>query len=63
MYYGGFSYIEAYNIPVWQRFWFVKRISKEIEKANGGNKAESSQARAWSGKHRSQAPMRQRRFT
>ena len=59
----GFSYIEAYNIPVWQRVWFVKRISTEIEKAQGSNKAESPDARAMTGKHRQMAPMRQRRFT
>ena len=32
MYYQGFSYQDAYRLPVWQRIWFIERINKEIEK-------------------------------
>ena len=31
-YYGGWSFIEAYNLPVGLRFWFVKRLSDQLEK-------------------------------
>jgi hypothetical protein len=26
-----FTYYAAYNIPVWQRSWFIKRLQKEIK--------------------------------
>jgi hypothetical protein len=26
-----FTYYAAYNIPVWQRNWFIKRLQKEIK--------------------------------
>ncbi len=31
-YYGGWSFIEAYNLPVGLRIWFVKRLSDQLEK-------------------------------
>lgn len=31
-YYGGWSFIEAYNLPVGLRGWFVKRLSDQLEK-------------------------------
>tara|TARA_Y100001938_G_C7819553_1_gene295919 strand:- start:321 stop:506 length:186 start_codon:yes stop_codon:yes gene_type:complete len=31
-YYGGWSFIEAYNLPVGLRTWFVKRLSDQMEK-------------------------------
>ena len=31
-YYGGWSFIEAYNLPVGLRLWFVKRLSDQLEK-------------------------------
>jgi hypothetical protein len=31
MYYGGFSYKEAYHLPVSYKRWFIERISKEIK--------------------------------
>tara|TARA_B100000900_G_scaffold398314_1_gene399559 strand:- start:589 stop:759 length:171 start_codon:yes stop_codon:yes gene_type:complete len=31
-YYGGWSFIEAYNLPVGLRLWFVKRLSDQMEK-------------------------------
>ena len=36
MYYGGFSYTEAYNLPVKYKVWFVNRIAKEINRSNSG---------------------------
>ena len=55
MYYMGFSYIECYNIAVWQRIWFIKRINEEIKKANGQSRAatdNSAEARAMLGRQR-----------
>jgi len=64
MYYLGMTYTEAYNIPIWQRFWFIERINKEISKSNGESKAhQDPQERAMTGKGRQQVPGRLRRFT
>ena len=66
MYYMGFSYIEVYNIPIWQRIWFIQRLNKELKKANSDSKAahaNSPDARALAGKHRAQVPAKLRRFT
>ena len=71
MYYGGFLYGEAYNLPVTYRRWFIERIGKEFEKAKEkGGDAPSRAAhhnthdvRALQGKARSQVPSRMRRFT
>ena len=30
-YHGGWSFIEAYNLPVGLRLWFVKRLVKQFE--------------------------------
>ncbi len=46
MYYMGFTYDEAYNIPVWQRIWFLKRLNKEIKRANEANKGNGAATRA-----------------
>jgi hypothetical protein len=42
-YSGGWSFVEAYNLPVGLRMWFVKRLMKQlkdekeaIERANSG---------------------------
>ncbi len=68
MYYMGFSWIEAYNIPIWQRFWFLKRLNEEIKnsaKDNGTRAAHQNDAetRALMGRHRAQVPSKLRRFT
>jgi hypothetical protein len=73
MYYMGFTYIEAYNIPVWQRVWFLKRLNKEIKRsndANNGNGAAThaahqndAQSREMMARQRSQVPANLRRFT
>jgi hypothetical protein len=31
-YYGGWSFIESYNLPVALRAWFVDRLTKQLEK-------------------------------
>jgi len=31
-YHGGWSFIEAYNLPIQIRLWFVQRLAKEFEK-------------------------------
>jgi hypothetical protein len=31
-YYGGWSFIEYYNLPVGLRNWFVKRLAEQKEK-------------------------------
>jgi len=66
----GFSYVEAYNIPVWQRIWFIDRLNKEIKQSNeaqsGGSRAQHAntpEARAMMGRARSQVPAKLRRFT
>ena len=63
----GFSYIEVYNIPIWQRTWFIKRINEELKKSSdSGNRAahtNSPDARAMMGRARSQVPAKLRRFT
>lgn len=40
-YYGGWSFIEAYNLPVKIRRWFLERLSKQIEKENEATKSAS----------------------
>ena len=67
MYYMGFSYLEVYNIPIWQRTLFIKRINDELKKSGeNGNRAahsNSPDARAMMGRARSQVPAKLRRFT
>ena len=33
-YHGGWSFTEAYNLPVGLRTWFVNRLVQQIEKEN-----------------------------
>tara|TARA_R100000664_G_C2686216_1_gene92161 strand:+ start:350 stop:505 length:156 start_codon:yes stop_codon:yes gene_type:complete len=33
-YYGGWSFIEAYNLPIGLRKWFLKKLIDQIEKEN-----------------------------
>ena len=33
-YYGGWSFIEAYNLPVGLRTWFLEKLKDQIEKEN-----------------------------
>ncbi len=62
----GFSYIECYNIPVWQRIWFIRRINEEIKKSQGQSKdayQNSPDNRALQGRTRHQVPAKLRRFS
>jgi hypothetical protein len=69
MYYGGFLYTEAYNLPVAYRKWFVERIGKEISKKGSENPPtralhqDTPEARALLGRTRDQSPSRLRRFS
>ena len=71
MYYMGFTYSEAYSLPIWQRHWFLERMQKEIKQANEGQNEAGSRAahhndpttRALMGRQRQQSPSRLRRFT
>jgi hypothetical protein len=65
MYYMGFSWVECYNIPIWQRIWFIERLNKEIQKANGSRAAHdnSRDMRSLQGRHRNDPPAKLRRFT
>jgi hypothetical protein len=64
MYYQGFSYRDAYMLPVWQRIWFIERINKEIKASQGQSRAaQSPDQRALQGRHRTTTPANQRRFT
>jgi hypothetical protein len=66
MYYVGFTYSDAYNLPIWKRKWFLERTVKEFKDSNNApNKAahnNSPDQRALMGL-RPDAPARLRRFT
>jgi hypothetical protein len=69
MYYGGFLYGEAYNLPVSYRRWFIERLSKELNKEGSENAPTKAMhqntpdVRALQGMARAQVPSRLRRFT
>ena len=71
MYYVGFTYSEGYNLPIWQRIWFIERTNKEIKDSQkeGGDAqtraahANSPDARSMMNRARSQVPANLRRFT
>ena len=33
-YHGGWSFVEAYNLPIRIRHWFLARLSQQMEKEN-----------------------------
>lgn len=71
MYYMGFSYTEAMNLPVEYKHWFLERVVKEINKSSEGGEGTQSRAphnntpdmRALQNKSNPYAPARNRRFT
>ena len=67
MYYMGFTYTEAYGLPLFQRMWFIQRLNKEITKSDNqesrAHHNNSPEQRMLSGKQRTQSPARLRRFT
>ena len=70
MYYVGFTFDEAYRLPIWQRRWFIERTSEEFkrsaDKGDGSSRAahaNSEDQRAMLGRARSNPPARLRRFS
>ena len=66
----GFTYTEAYSLPVWQRVWFIKRTGKEIKRSKESGSPQTRAAdyntpdmRAMQGMTRTNAPSKLRRFT
>jgi len=63
----GFTYVEAYNIPIWVRIWMITRLNKELKRAgDAGSRAahqNDPETRALMSRHRSQVPSKLRRFT
>jgi len=53
MYYGGFSWKEAYNLPVPYKQWFIDRISKEIKGPEDPNDPNSNNGRSRGHQHNS----------
>ena len=66
MYYIGFTYNDAYTLPIWKRQWFIERLIKEFKQSSDApTKAahhNSPEERAFRGL-RPDAPPRLRRFT
>jgi hypothetical protein len=48
-YHGGWSFIEAYNLPVKVRAWFVQRLTKQFEKEKQQLDKAQSQSKSKSG--------------
>lgn len=69
MYYGGFTFREAYNVPVVYKRWFIDRIVKELNRGadDGQNQSRalhqnSPDVRAMQNRSRTHVPSRLRRF-
>lgn len=69
MYYMGFTYQDAYTLPIWKRHWFIERTIKEIKgdedsdpSPTKGAHQNSPEQRAFMGL-RPDAPARLRRFS
>lgn len=70
MYYMGMSYLEAYNIPVQYRIWFIHRIQRELKRTNDAGEGNSRalqhntpDVRAMQGRMRDTVPAKLRRFS
>ena len=69
MYYMGFTYKDAYNLPIWKRRWFFERTIKELKSGTEENPAPTKAAHANPPEQRAlmglrpDAPARLRRFT
>jgi len=44
-YHGGWSFIEAYNLPIKIRRWFLQRLSDQMQKENDQMKKSSKAKR------------------
>ena len=70
MYYGGFTFTEAWNLPVAYRQWFLNRITREINGKSGegngssrGVQHNTQDVRSLQGMTRTQQPARLTRFS
>jgi len=70
MYYMGFTYREAYLLPVWQRMWFIKRIQGELNRTTADGNTNSrgiaenrADLRSTRDFNRSRPPAKLRRFS
>lgn len=70
MYYVGFSRKDAYELPIWERLWYLDRLGKELKKSNeqGSNASKAAQnntpdQRFMKGNNRLNVPAKLRRFT
>lgn len=63
MYYIGFSYRDAYRLPIYQRRWFIERVVQEIKNTNSSKGHKSAEENALTGKMRTQSPANLRRFS
>ena len=45
-YYGGWSFFEAYNLPVKLRRWFLKKLADQIKKENEQQKMAQQKAKS-----------------
>ena len=44
-YYGGWSFMEAYNLPVALRTWFMQRLAKQLKEEADANKKAMANAK------------------
>jgi hypothetical protein len=44
IYHLGFTYQDAYKLPVWQRFWFINRLKEEFKQAKENKTSANSRA-------------------
>lgn len=44
-YHGGWSFMEAYNLPVSLRTWFLERLSQQLQDESNANKKAMSRAK------------------
>ncbi len=69
MYYAGFTYTEAQNLPIPIRIWFIKRTIKELNRGSeddtgaSSNRRASTEERALMNMQRSHVPARLSRAT
>ena len=45
-YHGGWSFLEAYNLPIKLRTWFLERLDEQFKKEKAANDAAASKAKS-----------------
>jgi hypothetical protein len=70
IYYGGFTWSEIRNMPVFYKRWFIERINRELTRTSESGQTQSRalhqnspETRSMQGRAREQSPSRLRRFT